>query len=61
MMLSTTSTKKEVKKAMQVRINLEDWKRLKKVMHREELDTLGKTVHFLLDFYEQHKGGMSNA
>ena len=55
MMLSTTSTKKEVKKAMQVRISVEDWKRLKKVMHREELDTLGQTVHYLLDFYEAQK------
>ena len=59
-MLSTMSTKKEAK-TMQVRVSLEDWKRIKKVMHREELDTLGQTVHFLLDFYEQHKGGMQNA
>ncbi len=57
MMLSTTSTKREVKKAMQVRISVEDWKRLKKVMHREELDTLGQTVHYLLDFYEAQKEG----
>lgn len=57
MMLSTASTKKEVKKAMQVRISMEDWKRLKKVMHREELDSLKETVHYLLDFYEQNKGG----
>ncbi len=61
MMLSTTSTKKEVKKAMQVRISMEDWKRLKKVMHREELDTLGQAVNYLLNFYEQHRGVESNA
>ena len=53
MMLSTISTKKEVKKAMQVRVSMEDWKALKKIMHREELDTLGQTVHFLIEFYER--------
>lgn len=57
MLTINTKSIKEVKKAMQVRISVEDWKRLKKVMHREELDTLGQTVHYLLDFYEAQKEG----
>ena len=56
MLITNTKSIKEVKKAMQVRISIEDWKRLKKVMHKEELDSLKETVHYLLDIYDKQEG-----
>ena len=55
MLITNTKSIKEVKKAMQVRISIEDWKRLKKVMHKEELDSLKETVHYLLDIYDKRE------
>ena len=53
-MISTQATDKGVRRSMQVRVSVEDWKRLKKIMHREELDTLGLTVKHLIDrYYEE--------